>query len=128
MAFDDAIQKVNVPSGDVLEHRDAKLFQSQGEEGVNYAGYLVLTKDKLLFVSEKGLLTQAKIRYEVPVLKIQRISKLPLVNQYMIFANTAEKQAGFFKKMFSSKNAQLSIKDAKSFFEKMKEVNPQIQL
>jgi len=61
------------------------------------------------------------------VSKIKSISKLPLTNQFIINASTAEKESGFIKKMLSSKNARMHIKDGKSFVDEIVKINPSIK-
>ena len=127
MAYKDAIQKVGIDESDVIDWRDAKYYGCNGEDAINYPGYVILTKDKLIFVSKKGFLRSAKKRYDVEVSQIKKISKLPLTKQFVFFANTAKEGAGFLKKLFKSKNAQIYMKEGKSFVEKVKEVNPHIE-
>ena len=128
MAFKDALQEVGIAESCVIDWRNSKLYQSSGEDTVAFSGYMVLTKDRLLFVSEKGFLKPIKIRYEIDISKIRNISKILLTNRFLIAANTAEEGSGFFKKLAGSKNAQVSVKDGKEFFEKVKQINPEIKL
>ena len=127
MAYKEAIQKVGIDESDVIDWRDAKYYGCNGEDAINYPGYVILTRTKLIFVSKKGFLRSAKKRYEVEISQIKKISKLPLTKQFVFFANTAKEGAGFLKKLFKSKNAQIYISEGKSFVEKVKEVNPGIE-
>jgi len=45
----------------------------------------------------------------------------------IIYASTAERESGFIKKMFSSKSAQMYIKDGKSFVDEIVKINPSIK-
>ncbi len=127
MAYKEAIQKVGIDESDVIDWRDAKFYGCNGEDAINYPGYIILTKDKLIFVSKKGFFRSVRKRYEVEVSQIKKISKLPLMKQFVIYANTTKEGAGFLKKLFKSKNAQIYMKEGKSFVEKIKEVNPRIE-
>jgi len=126
MSYTGTICKAGINEGSVAAWRDAKFYGSSGEDSVTYKGYLLLTEQRLVFVSKKGFLKPIKIRYDVAVSKIKRISKLPLTNQFIIYANTAEKESGFIKKMFSSKNAHVHMKDGKSFIDEIVKINPSI--
>lgn len=127
MSYRDTICKAGIDEGSVAAWRDAKFYGSSGEDNVAYKGYLLLTDQKLVFVSKKGFLKPIKIRYDMAVSKIKSISKLPLTNQFIIYAGTAEKESGFIKKMLSSKNAQMHIKDGKSFVDEIVKINPSIK-
>ncbi len=128
MAFKDAIREVKIEESGIVDWREAKLYQSSGEDNVSWSGYIILTSDKIIFVSEKGFLKPVKIRYEIGISSIRRVSKIPLLGHFMISANTAEKGSGLLKRVFSSKNAQLSVKDGKTFFERLKTLNPEIKI
>lgn len=128
MAFKDCIREVNIDESGILEWQEAKFYQSTGEDSTSaYSGYIILTKDKLFFVSEKGFLKPIKIKYEIEISKIKSITRIPLINQFYITANTADKDSGLLKKMFSRKDAQVSISDGKTFVGKVKELNPAIR-
>ncbi len=118
MAFDDTIQKVGLRKQDIIDSREAK-YSCPGEDGAVYSGYVVLTSEKLIFISSKRLFSPAKIVYEIKISQIQKIIKF-LKNNFTIFANTAGKDANFLKKLVSTKNAQLVIKDGKTFVEEIK--------
>ena len=126
MSYRDTIRKAGIDEDRIIDWRDAKFYGSSGEDSVGYKGYLLLTKERLIFVSKKGFLKPVKIRYDVALSNIQRISKLPLTHQFIISANTAEKDSGFIKKIFSSKNAQVHMKDGKSFVDEIAKINPSI--
>ena len=126
MSYKDTICKVGIDEGSVAAWRDAKFYGSSGEDTVAYKGYLLLTEQRVVFVSKKGFLKPIKIRYDMAVSKIKSISKLPLTNHFIIYASTAEGDSGFIKKMFSSKNAQVHMKDGKSFIDELVKINPSI--
>lgn len=126
--FQDAIKKVNIAEADILEWRKAKFYQSCGEDSSTYPGYIALTKDKLFFVCEKGFLRPIQLKYEIAISRIDKISKVPLIHQFYITANTADQGSGLLKKMFGMKNARVSIEDGKTFIEKLREQNPAIQV
>jgi len=127
MSFKEAIEKVGIKEKSIIDWRDAKLVSSSGEENTRYKGYIILTKDRLIFVSEKGFLKSIKKMYDMPVSKIKKISKFPLSKNFMVFANVADKKSGFFKKMFSGRNAQIKLSNGKSFFDKVRKLNPNIK-
>ena len=127
MSYADTIGKAGIDEASIVTWREAKFYGSSGEDSVVYKGYVLLTEDKLIFVSRKGLLKPVKIRYDTDVSNITSISKIPLTSRFIIHANTAEKDSGFIKKMLSSKTAQIHIKDGQSFFEEMAKLNPSIK-
>lgn len=126
MSFKESIEKVGVDESSIVDWREGK-FYSSGEDSFGYKGYVILTKDRLIFVSKKGFLRSIQKKYDMPVTQIQKITKLPLMKRYTFFANTAEKDAGFLKKMFSTKNAEIDIQDGKTFIEKIRKINPGIE-
>jgi hypothetical protein len=86
-----------------------------------------LTKDRLLFVCEKGLLRGIKKMFDIEISKIKSIKKYPLVGALYISGNTADEGAGFLKKIVSMKGAQIEINDWKPFVEKIRGINPNIK-
>ena len=65
MSYRDTICKAGIDEGSVAAWRDAKFYGSSGEDNVAYKGYLLLTDQKLVFVSKKGFLKSIKIRYDL---------------------------------------------------------------
>jgi hypothetical protein len=125
--IEDILKFANINKSDIIDSREGKYIENDGDSGRSYNGFLILTKNQLIFISKKGLLTAMKKRYEIEVSKITKIFKFPLMRTYAIYANTADKDAGFFKRMFKSKNAQVKIKEGKFFFNKLRELNPKVK-
>lgn len=128
MSYNDTIEKSGINEANIVMWREAKFYGSSGEDSVVYKGYLLLTQDRLIFVSRKGILKSVKIRYDMEVTNITSVSKIPLTHRFVIHANTANKDSGFIKKMLYSKTAQIHIKDSQSFFEEMAKLNPSIKM
>ncbi len=127
MSFKEAIEKSEIKEEGIIDWREAKLVSYSGDENIRYKGYVILTKSNLIFISEKGFLKSIKKMYDIPISKIKKISKLPLTNTYMILANTADEKSGFLKKMVSGRNAQIKLGNGKSFFGKVRKINPNIK-
>ena len=127
MSFKEAIEKIGIEEEGIIDWKDAKLVSYSEDDNIRYKGYIILTKDRLFFISEKGFLKSIKKMYDIPISKITKISKLPLSSSFIIYANTADEKSGFLKKMFSGKNAQINLKDGKSFFDQLRKINPNIK-
>ena len=127
MSYQEALKKINLTEKDVVDYREGKLISNSGEDCVNYPGFIILTKKKLFFVTEKGFLRSMRCMYDIELQQIKSIYKFPLINNYTIMANTAQEGAGFLKRMFKTKNAQMKISDGKTFVNKIKELNPKIK-
>ena len=128
MPYADTIRKAGINEASIVTWREAKFYGSSGEDSAVYKGYLLMTEDRLIFVSRKGLLKSVRIRYDMDVSNITSVSKIPLTNRFIIHANTADKDSGFIKKMLYSKTAQIHIEDGKSFVEEMAKLNPSIKM
>lgn len=127
MSYQEALKKINLNEKYVVDYRTGKLISNSGEDSVNYPGFIIFTKKKLFFVTEKGFLRSMKCMYEIELRQIKSIYKFPLINNYTFIGNTAQEGAGFLKRMFKTKNAQMKINDGKTFVNKIKELNPQIK-
>ena len=127
MTLQDALDKIGLKEEDIVDYREAKFYQSNDMDGCTYKGHIILTKQKLFFVSNKGFLKKYRKLFEVEVSKITKVSKLPLTKRYVILANTAKDGAGFFSKMLHHKNAQIGFDGGDSFIGKIKELNPKIK-
>jgi hypothetical protein len=128
MSYADTIGKAGINDASKVTWREAKFYGSSGEDSIIYKGYLLLTEDRLIFVSRKELLKSVRIRYNMDVSNITSVSKIPLTNRFIIHTNTAERDFGFLKKMLYSKTAQIHIKDSQSFFEDIAKLNPSIKM
>lgn len=118
MSFEEAISTAGVSKPDIVKWREAKIFAGVEDE-TTYKGYIILTKEELMFVRSKKRFSSTKVMYRVPVKKIKKIQKIRIFGRVMISANLADKDSGFFKKMFSGKNAQFKIDDADTFIAKV---------
>ncbi len=124
MDFEKAINDTNIKKNEIIDWRKAKIISS-GD--MRLSGFLILLKNKLVFLKKKVLGSYVKT-YEIELSKISKINKLTFMRHYVFYANKAEKDAGFFKKLFSSKNMQVFMKDGKPFVKKIKQTNPKIEL
>ncbi len=126
--LDEICSLCNISEKDVVDWREGKLYLDDSEYSKTYKGNIILTKDHLIFVSKKGIFTSAKKRYDVELSKISKVSKIFLTKSYCVYANTADKGAGFFKRLFKYKNIRVSMKDGKDFFLNLKKLNPEVEV
>ena len=128
MSFQETIIKAGINESEIIEYREAKIDENaSGETGTVFKGYLILTKDRLMFVSKKGLLKSVRKRFDIPVDKIKKISKFPLSKTWSFQANLAEEGAGALKRFFKQKTVHVKIEDGESFVGKIKEMNIEIK-
>ena len=126
MSFDDCLNKAQLSKADLVEWKEAKIIISNGmdqdgyEQESKYKGFILISKNKFIFVRDKGFITGTKIMYNVPLNKINNINKISLIHRIQINANVSEKTSNFLKKMFSGKNAKFDIKNANEFVTKIK--------
>jgi hypothetical protein len=65
MPYADTIRKTGINEAGIITWREAKFYGSSGEDSDVYKGYLLLTEDRLIFVSRKELLKSVRIRYDM---------------------------------------------------------------
>ena len=121
--IDDALSFGNITKEEVVDWRNAKFYESGDDYSDTYKGYLILTKSRLLLISETRLFRAMRKLYDVDVSKITKVFKIPLTSSFIVYANTAEKGTGFFKRLFKHKDMQVKLDDATPFFNKLKELN-----
>jgi hypothetical protein len=126
MSFEDCLDKAGIKKSDLIEWKKAKIIKSRGrdEQGFEiedkYKGYILITKDRFVFVKDKGLITGLKIMYDVPLKKITNINKVSLIHRIKVSANISDKDSGFFKKLFSGRSAMFDVGGAGDFIKKVK--------
>ena len=128
MSFQETIKKAGINEAEIIEWRKAKIDENAfGETGAIFRGYLILTKNRLMFVSKKSLLKSVRKRFDISLDKIKKISKFPLSKRWSFQTNLAQEGDGALKRFFKQKTIQVKIDDGEGLVETIKEMNINIK-
>ncbi|MDD5499762.1 MAG: hypothetical protein PHT91_02720 [Candidatus Nanoarchaeia archaeon] len=117
MSFHESLEQAKINEADVSEWREATLHR--GGDDSSYKGFILIMKSNhLVFVKGKGIIGSARKVYDVPIIKIKKVSKS--LGLWIVEANLAEEKDGFLKKMFKHKLEMFNIKNPDAFVSKLK--------